>query len=353
MAHIAWSAAPDGAVQWFNRRFYEYTGLPEGAAVGWDWGKVIHPADLQSLVDAVISALQTGQPLRHESRVKRHDGEMRWLFIQALPVINPLGEILRWCGTATDIHDRIMAEEALKRAEEELEQRVKDRTAELEAANAEMQGFTYSVSHDLRGPLRAIVSTSHILLEDVASKLSADEVMLLRRQEENAKRMASLIDDLLRLSRLSRQEMVFTEIDLTDLAWLVISECDFGESYKFDIQKDLKASGDPKLLKLVLENLFGNSAKFSPDGGTISFGSRTTHKGQVLFVKDEGIGFDMAYVEKLFLPFERLHFEDTFPGTGIGLANVKRIVERHGGEVWAESAGPGMGATFFFLLPTS
>ena len=351
MAHIAWTAAPDGAVLWFNRRFYEYTGLPEGAAVGWDWGKVIHPADLQSLVDAVITALQTGEPLQHESRVKRFDGEMQWLFIQALPVRNPLGEILRWCGTATDIHARILAEEALKRAEEELEQRVKDRTAELEAANAEMQGFTYSVSHDLRGPLRAIVSTSHMLLEDVSSKLSEDEILLLRRQEENAKKMAALIDDLLRLSRLGRQEMVVSLVDLTDMAHSILTEWDPKDSLIFDIQEGLEANGDPKLLRLVLENLMGNAIKFSPNGGRVSIGVVQKPKGKAFYVRDEGIGFDMSYVEKLFLPFERLHMDDEFPGTGIGLANVKRIIERHGGHVWAESAGPGTGSTFYFSLP--
>jgi len=472
MAHIAWTAGPDGSVLWFNRRFYDYTGLPEGAAVGWDWSIVIHPDDLQMLVDDVIRALQSGEDLRCEARGKRHDGEMRWLLIQAVPVRNQEGDILRWLGTATDIHDRIQAEEALRRSEErlraiidgaeefaiilmdpdlsitewnlgaenvfgwtreeavgqsgriiftpedvktgvpeaestiaeregrsaderwhirkdssrlwgsgimtvlcnedktvkgfvkvlrdvtdrrqmeqELEKRVKARTSELEAANKEMEGFTYSVSHDLRAPLRAIVSTSHILLEESAEKLNPEERNLLKRQGENANKMAILIDDLLRLSRIGRQEMAVTQFDFSELAQSVAQEFERPSNISVEVQPGLIAIGDTKLIRLALENLIDNACKFSPDGGTIAVGSRETPNGTALFVADQGIGFDPRYEPKIFLPFERLHGDSDFPGTGIGLANVKRVVERHGGKIWAESAGAGEGATFYFTLP--
>ncbi|MEA2553898.1 MAG: hypothetical protein QOJ65_2074 [Fimbriimonadaceae bacterium] len=233
----------------------------------------------------------------------------------------------------------------------ELEERVGERTSQLVAANKEMEGFTYSVSHDLRGPLRAIMSTSMILKEDFGDKLPPDAIDQLDRQARAANKMGSLIDDLLRLSRIGRQDMSRSAVNLSELATDVVGElaprC---EALDIDIEPELMAKVDAKLYRLVILNLFDNACKFSPNGGKITFGQSDTDRGPAFFLRDEGIGFEMQYAEKLFLPFERLVLDTEFPGTGIGLANVKRIVERHGGQVWAEG-DPGKGSTFYFTVP--
>ncbi len=232
---------------------------------------------------------------------------------------------------------------------ENLERRVAERTAELQRLHEEADGFNYSISHDLRAPLRAIAGTSSMLLSDCGDRLGEDVEILLRRQADAANRMALLIDNLLNLSRLSRQEMSIRSVDLTGMARDVAQELQvqgLAGGCRFEIEEGLTARGDPTLLRFVLINLMHNACKFSPQGGSVQIG----RDGQgSFFVRDHGIGFDMQYVDKIFLPFERLVRDDQFPGTGIGLANVRRIVRRHGGKVWAE-AEPGNGATFFFLL---
>jgi len=233
---------------------------------------------------------------------------------------------------------------------EGLERRVAERTVELERLNQEAEGFSYSISHDLRAPLRAIAGTSRMILEDHPTGLPDDVLDNLERQVVAANRLAQLIDDLLKLSRLSREQMRPKPFDFSKLAQDVGIELRGDHQVrgcKFEIQPGLTAYGDPLLVRFVLLNLMQNACKFSPDGGTVTVG-RT--EDSVYFVSDQGIGFDMRYVAKLFRPFERLVTEQEFSGTGIGLANVRRIVERHSGRVWAESA-PGEGATFSFTLP--
>jgi len=238
--------------------------------------------------------------------------------------------------------------EALLRSE----QSARKLAAELEAANQELIGFTHSVSHDLRSPIRSVLATSRMLLEDCGPAMSKEHRGMLERQEWNASRLSTIIDELLRLSRVSRVEMKIGEVDLTRAAEDVAEEImDTTErpTVRFDIARDMQAFGDPLLLRLVLSNLMGNAAKFSPGGGSVQVGQSIEDGRRVTFVKDEGVGFDMTHAGRLFEPFERLVRDEEFPGTGIGLANVKRIVERHGGTIWAESE-PGKGACFYFVL---
>jgi PAS domain S-box-containing protein len=233
----------------------------------------------------------------------------------------------------------------------ELENRVTERTAQLREANIELEGFTYSVSHDLRTPLRAISGMGHILLEDYGTLLPMEVRPLLERQASASEKIAKLIDALLERSRIGRKGMEIVRFDFSKMGRTVsetiraeddqISECDI------HIQPGMWANGDPELISFVLQNLLSNACKFSPKGGWVEFGQ----VGNVYFVRDRGIGFDMKYAGDLFEPFKRLVREDEFPGTGLGLANVKRIVERHGGRVWAESK-LGQGATFWFTLPS-
>lgn len=236
-----------------------------------------------------------------------------------------------------------------------LEQKVAERTAELERSNKELEAFNYSVSHDLRAPLRSIDGFSQALAEDYHSKLDETGQDYLRRVRAAANRMGSLIDDMLRLSRLGRQEMTVGIVNLTELAESVVNklrESDTDRSVTFTIEPDLKVKGDVHLLDIMLDNLLGNAWKYSArrDHAEIEIG-QTRHEGQsVFFVRDNGAGFDMKYADKLFGAFQRLHKSTEFEGTGVGLATVARIVHRHGGSIWAE-AEVDKGATFYFNLP--
>jgi DNA-binding response OmpR family regulator len=224
---------------------------------------------------------------------------------------------------------------------------------ELERKNKELEAFSYSVSHDLRAPLRAIDGFSRALMEDCAEKLDAGELNCLNRVRGAAQRMAELIDDMLQLSRVTRAELNRKTIDVSALAWDVAADLQRQEpdrKVEFSIEDGLEADADARLLRIVIENLFGNAWKFTRniDQPKVEFGIAGNADGY--FVRDNGAGFDMTFVEKLFRPFQRLHTEEQFPGTGVGLATIYRVIDRHGGRVWAEGE-PGCGATFFFTLP--
>jgi len=243
-----------------------------------------------------------------------------------------------------------------QRLNTELEQRVIERTAKLERINQELESFSYSVSHDLRAPLRSIDGFSQILIEDYGDKLDAEGNDYLRRVRHATQRMGAVIDDLLRLARITRTSMHRANVDLSSLATEVAAELRQrmnAPAATLTIQPGMIANGDPALLRIALENLLNNAFKYSGKltAPNIEFSNTTRNGHTVFFVRDNGAGFDMAYVDKLFGTFQRLHHEDEFPGTGIGLATVKRVVVRHGGEIWAEST-VGKGATFYFTVGT-
>jgi light-regulated signal transduction histidine kinase (bacteriophytochrome) len=230
-----------------------------------------------------------------------------------------------------------------------------DVTRQLMRANEELESFSYSVSHDLRAPLRAINGFSHALLEDYADCLDPAGRRHLERVIGAADRMGELIDDLLQLSRVQRADLSKRPTDLSDLARAVaaqLGQIETARAVAFEVQDGLVADADCQLMKVVLENLLGNAWKFTGQTAQpmVWFGAEARQNGRVYFVRDNGVGFDMAYVTKLFRPFERLHPEAEFPGTGIGLATVRRIIDRHGGEVWAEGT-VGLGATVYFTIP--
>lgn len=225
---------------------------------------------------------------------------------------------------------------------------------ELNAINKELDAFAYSVSHDLRAPLRGIDGFSLALLEDYGEKLDENGQDYVQRIRKGCVRMGSLIDDMLQLSRLSRGEIKRAEVDLSNLAREVVSELQKGEptrQVKIKIQPGLKADGDPALLRAVLDNLLGNAWKFTgkTSAAAITLGALNEEGRQLFFVRDNGVGFDMAYADKIFTAFQRLHRADEFEGTGIGMATVQRIIHRHGGTIRAEGA-EGKGATFYFSL---
>jgi signal transduction histidine kinase len=263
--------------------------------------------------------------------------------------------------------ERQRAGEVIRALNADLERRVRDRTAELEASNRELEAFCYSVSHDLRGPLRGIDGFSQALLEDHADKLDADGRQDLHWIRSECQKMGQLIDDLLNLSRLTRSAMQPQPVDLTALAQRIaagLQQTAPARRAQFRIADGLRTTGDPQLLQIALSNLLDNAWKYTGqrDEAVIAFGSvrmeelrdapaeaRRGPAGRVYFVRDNGVGFDMAYADKLFAPFQRLHSVKEFPGTGIGLATVQRVIHRHGGRIWVE-ARPGQGATFYFTF---
>jgi len=313
-------------------------------------GKAILEEDRNKVYESIEESSRTMQPWKCEFRVCLPDKGKKWIYANSLPERAADGSVV-WYGYAVDVTEHKEAEAAIRKLNEELERRVRERTAELEAANREMEAFTYSVSHDLRAPLRAVDGYTRILMEDYGKLLDREGQRICGVISDSARDMGRLIDSLLSLSRLSRQEMRRIEVDMAALAESVYRETTGpAERVRIDFQVASlpPAQGDPALLRQVWVNLLGNAVKFSrrQEQARIEVGWT---KG-AYFVRDNGAGFDMAYAGKLFGVFQRLHSAREFEGTGAGLAIAQRIVHRHGGRIWGEGE-VGKGATFFFTLP--
>ena len=289
-----------------------------------------------------------------EFRQRTATGQLKWVHARSSPRRLADGSTA-WDGVVADITERKRTEQEIRRLNDTLEQRVVERTAQLELANQELEAFSYSVSHDLRAPLRAIDGFAHILDEDYMARLDQEGQRVLGVICSEAKRMGRLIDDLLAFSRLNRRPLHVAEIDLASLAQAVFDECaahEPGRHLHFHLEPLPPAHGDPSLLRQVLVNLLSNAIKYTrpKDPAEIRIGGRTEADANLYFVQDNGVGFDMKYVGKLFGVFQRLHAEEEFEGTGVGLALVQRVIHRHGGRVWAEGS-LNQGATFSFTLP--
>jgi PAS domain S-box-containing protein len=286
--------------------------------------------------------------------VRRDRQSTTWVDYNARKIQGPDGKLDHVIVVFSDITERIGAEEAIRKLNAELEQRVEARTAQLAVANKELEAFAYSVSHDLRAPLRGIDGWSQALIEDYGAQLDDQGRTFLSRVRAETQRMGVLVDDLLRLSRVGRAEMHRQPVDLSAIARSLASSLRQSapeRAVEFIIEPDLIAEGDVALLEIALSNLLGNAFKFTgkATSARIEFGRTDGSDGNAYFVRDDGPGFDMAYAKRLFGAFQRLHKASEFPGTGIGLATVQRIVHLHGGRVWADAA-VGRGATFFFTL---
>jgi len=277
-----------------------------------------------------------------------------WLFVlgSGLMIYTLLKLYERRASAATS--ELLESQQQVQRMNTELEQRVEERTRQLESANRELEAFAYAVSHDLRAPLRSMSGFSQILHESAAAELDEKSRHYLRRIHDSALRMSTLIEDLLSLSRINRSELTRRPVDLSQIAAesaATVRDRHPGREVELTIEPGMTVNGDTRLLRIALENLLDNAWKYSAGASPakVVVGSQPAPEGQAYFVRDNGVGFDMQYASKLFGPFQRLHTEAQFPGTGIGLVTVQRILARHGGRVWAQ-AEPDRGATFHFTL---
>lgn len=320
------------------------------------WNNLVHPDEREAMLAYFMqNVIEANQPFDKEYRIIRvANGEGRWVWGRGELVFDESGAAVRMIGTIQDVTERKQAEEQIKKLNAQLEQRVAERTTQLQAANQELEAFAYSVSHDLRAPLRGIDGWSLALQEDYGAQLDERGNNYVQRVRSETRRMGQLIDDLLQLSRLTRGEMQVAPVDLSALAQAVVArlrEALGQRQVEFSIQPGLVAQADGHLLEIVLTNLFDNACKFSGARplAQIDFGQTIQNGKLAYFVRDNGAGFDMMYATNLFGAFQRMHTQSEFPGTGIGLATVQRIIHRHGGAIWAD-AKPEMGAVFYFTL---
>ncbi|APV51369.1 hypothetical protein BWI17_17740 [Betaproteobacteria bacterium GR16-43] len=335
---IVWICDPEGGLQYVNRHWTEFVGGTVDDWLGHGYESALHPEDRVRYLAERADRRVDGKSFQMELRLRSQTGEYGHFVNYGSPVFNEAGELFGWVGMAIDVTERLRVEQALR------------------DSNRELEAFSYSVSHDLRSPLHAIDGFSNALLVDHASQLDVEAQRYLQRIRQGAQRMAELIEDLLQLARVSRVQMVPGPVDLSDEAQGVIAQLRAGDPKRevaVTIQPGMHARGDRLLLHQVLENLLGNAWKFTAHTAEARIEVSTFDADGVtgFRVRDNGAGFDMRYADKLFGVFQRLHTAEQFPGTGVGLATVQRIVHRHGGRVWAH-AEPGSGAEFSFVLQT-
>ncbi len=344
----------DGDIEYVNPCVERITGFSENEIIGGNprlWKSGLTP---QRTYEELWAAIETGVTWRGELLNKRKNGELFWELAVISPIKSVDGEILNYIALKEDITQRKESEREIHRLNQNLERRVDQRTRELEAANAEMEAFTYSVSHDLRTPLRTVDGFSRILMDSYADTMDEEVLRYLERIRHGVQRMGTLINDLLSFSRSTRGNLRCSDINVSDIVNTVagkLLESDPERDIKLSVEPDVMGHGDPRLVQVVLDNLLGNAWKYTSttENPEIGFSCETTDGEAVYRINDNGAGFDMAYAEKLFLPFQRLHRQDEFEGSGIGLATVQRIISHHGGQIWANST-VGEGASFYFTL---
>ena len=345
----------DGIITSWNRGAERIYGYSADEVIGKSITILARPS-LHAEINELLYKVGKGDPIvNYESERIRKDGTLIQVALTLSPIKDKSGNITGISTIARDITERKLAETEIRALKDNLEIRVAERTELLAAANKELEAFSYSVSHDLRSPLRAIDGFSHILLDDYVDKLDDEGKRVLNVIQDNTIRMGQLIDDILNFSRTGRLELSFSEISMEKLAREVAEELQpFVEDSKLQLEIAAipPAIGDRAMMRQVFVNLLSNAIKFSShkEPAMIKVGGSIKGDETVYFVQDNGAGFDMHYAEKLFGVFQRMHSESEFEGTGIGLAIVKRIITRHGGRVWAEGK-VNEGATIYFALP--
>ena len=336
MPQKIFAAGPGGESIYLNRQWIEFTGLSFGQLKHWGWEQIIHPDDLEEGLRVWRHSIETGEPLQLTSRFRRADGVYRWHLNRARAMRNADGEITLWIGSSTEIHEQKEKEEELRRANEDLQQ------------------FAYSASHDLQEPIRNVAVYSEIMARRYRDKLDGDGLLYLSFLEEGGRRLARLINDLLAYTRASRAELSETTVDASVALRNALAS--LSEAMR---ETDAKVTYDPlpevhmgeAHLQQVFQNLIGNALKYRNNASPRIHVSAAKRGAAWCFsVKDNGIGIEPKYKEKIFGVFKRLHHDQRYNGTGIGLAICQRVVERYGGRIWVESE-PGEGSTFSFTVP--
>ncbi len=337
---VVWTASPDGMLSYVNRAWFDLAGGEFHDWEGTKWFAAVHPEDLPAVRAAWQAAMAQRSPYMGIRRLLAKDGSYHTMSYRASPVLDASGGVAFWVGIDADISE------------------IKSIEAALRLSNQELEAFSYSVSHDLRSPLNTIDGFSRLLSKQLAGEVDQKVQHYLSRIQAGVAHMGKLIEDLLSLAQVSRIALSHETLDFSALSQRVLDELQArepGRQVQALVEPGLQVFGDARLLRVVMENLLGNAWKFTARQSTacIRVGHKVDAAGlPVFFVSDNGAGFDMAYADKLFVAFQRLHTVAEFPGTGIGLATVSRVIARHGGRLWA-TAEPGSGATFFFTLPAT
>lgn len=338
----SWNTGAERMTQWSEQ---EILGRPVSA---------LYPPDKRPTMEEILQKAEEADHYEEEGVRLRKDGSTFEAFTTLTPLRHEDGSLRGFSKVTRDVSESARLRRELEQHAQQLESEVQRRTAELQASNAELEAFSYSVSHDLRAPLRAVDGFTQAILDDERNLLTPRAQDYSRRVRAAAQRMGNLIDDLLRLSRIARDPLNKRKVDVSALAEDVVADLRANEpglTVEVNIAPNLTAEADLRLLQVALHNLLGNAFKFSGrrSDARVEFFETLQDGERVFAVRDNGVGFDMAYADKLFAPFQRLHNAADFAGTGIGLATVQRVIRRHGGRLWAESE-PGKGATFFFTL---
>jgi len=355
MPQVVWGARPDGHFDYYNRRWYEFTGRSEGTWDDTSWVDVVHPDDQQDATERWRSAIATGRAYEMEYRLKQADDTYRWHLTRALAVRNEAGVITRWLGTSTDIDQRKRTEDQLRAS-----------SVSLLQSNRELEDFATVASHDLQEPLRKVHAFVGCLRDEQSAVLSVEGLNYLDRIQNAAARMTTLVSDLLEFSRVSSQAKPFTAVDLNEVLTGVISDLEVRlaeTAGRVQVSELPIVASDSFQMRQLLQNLIGNALKFRKKDepvvvrvsaeiidATDASGVTTPESACRLSIADNGIGFDEKYLDRVFKIFQRLHGRGDYEGTGIGLAICRRIVERHAGSITARSR-PGHGATFIVTLP--
>lgn len=351
MPQKIFTAAATGEVDYLNQQWCDFIGLPLEQIKGWGWTQFIHPEDLEENVRLWKVSIETGNPFQFEHRFRRRDGVYRWHLTRAHALREPSGKVVMWIGSNTDIHDQ-------KQAAENLEKIVAERTASLQETNKQLEAFSYTISHDLRAPLRAQQGFANALLEEYGEALGETGREYAKRIFLAAARLDGLVNDLLAYSRISRTEMALEEVDLRALVMEVREEMSFDiERASAEVRIEpfsFRVRAHETALRAALTNLFSNALKFTKPNvapelrvGAEDIGSRVR-----LWVQDNGIGIHPEHHEQIFGVFQRLHKVGQYPGTGVGLAIVAKAVERMGGKVGVDSE-EGAGSRFWMELPNA
>ena len=347
---------PEGRITYANGKFCAISKYSREELVGQDHRIINSGYHSKEFMRDLWTTIARGRVWKGELRNRAKDGSFYWVETTIVPFMNADGKPQQYVSIRTDITRVKRAEAEVRQLNRELERRVRERTTQLEAANEELEAFSYSVSHDLRAPIRHIDGFLGLLQKSAGAALGEKDRHYLAQIGDASKQMSRLIEDLLAFSRMGRAELRHAWVDLNRLLEQVVKELqpEIGTRKIVWLRGRLgQVRADPAMLRLVLFNLLSNAIKYTRprDPAEIEIGrSDDSAEEIVVFVRDNGVGFDMQYADKLFGVFQRLHFDDEFEGTGVGLASVRRIIARHGGRTWAKAA-PDQGATFFFSLP--